>query len=92
MSGSDQHNGDWSTVVVWREYREIAKAIWFPAEQGIVKNVPAKGLVDNKVLCKALDLRGGEGLSKEALEINFPPGSSVRVENADGSWTQRAEP
>ena len=88
MYGDDDYNGKWSVVVDFKDYREIAEGIWFPAEQVLVKNVPKKGLVNRRLIFKAQELSGAKKYSKEDLHVKFEPGTEVSVRGPDGSITR----
>ena len=82
----------WTKVVEFKDYREIAAGIWFPAQQILTTNWPKGGMVDARNVFQATEIHGDRQFSKDELVVKFSPGTKVSVQLPDGGIDQIIEP
>jgi len=88
IDAKDEFYGKWEITVDFKDYREIAKGIWFPAELDHCRNMPKLKVDNERTITKALNLRGDKTYEPQQLLVSFPVGSRVNVEQPNGSWAE----
>ena len=91
MSGSDK-NGSWTITIESTDYKQISDGIWFPQKQTVIRDVPAMGDNNARIVYRALELHGDRMFSKGDLTVSFPSGTQVRLQLPDGSYKTIVQP
>jgi hypothetical protein len=78
-----------ATMVSYKDYREIADGIWFPAEELVGSPDPNAA---PSITCRASEVRGDRKLSKDDIAVKFPSRTEITTKNADGTIEKSVQP